>query len=326
MKPTGSHDGDTREPPQASPAPQISVIIPVYNAESTLGVQLEALRRQAFAGSWEVIVADNGSTDRSLAVAERFALQLPLRIVPATAMRGAGHARNVGARSARASLLAFVDADDEVAPGWLQAIVKSLRHHAVVASRFDKERLNAPEIRATRQMLQQFGLNPSSYARFLPHVGGSGLAVRRSVHLALGGFDESLLRLQDTDYSWRLQLAGHTIHFEREAVLHVRFREGNGSALRQAFLYGRYYGRRYNRYVHRGMARVPLLGDLEQIVVRAVRLATTRDAADHAKRARSLANLVGIVLGRLESWRPGRRGSPSLERHGAELRTGSLEP
>lgn len=279
----------------------VAVIVPMLDADDTVGEQLEALTRQTFAGAWEVVVADNGSRDRSREVALGYAQRLPLRLVDASGVRGVAHARNVGARATCAPLLAFVDADDVVADDWLEHIAAALQSHAAVASRFDKARLNPPDLQATRNLAQEHGLGEHNYARFLPHAGGSGLAVRREVHEAIGGFDERLLRLQDTDYSWRLQLAGHPLHYEPAAVLHVRFRPSGTASLKQAFLYGRYDGHLYQRYRGRGMARASLMTDFKQIAILLVKLPFGRDPLQRSKRQRTLANIAGIVWGRMEA-------------------------
>lgn len=52
--------------------PELSVIIPCFNAEQTLGQQLEALSNQVCGRRWEVVLSNNGSTDDSIAVAERY--------------------------------------------------------------------------------------------------------------------------------------------------------------------------------------------------------------------------------------------------------------
>jgi glycosyltransferase involved in cell wall biosynthesis len=290
MNPAGQASTD------GTSGPVIAVVIPVLDAAATLGVQLEALTRQTFDGPWEVVVADNGSRDRSLEVARRYAARLPLRIVDASGVRGAAHARNVGAAATRAPLLAFVDADDEVDEGWLAAILAALERYPGVASRFGKDRLNPPRLRSTRKLAQETGLAAHTYAAFLPHAGGCGLAVRRSVHEEIGGFDARLRRLEDTDYCWRLQLAGHALHFEPAALVHVRFRSGNGSSMRQAFDFGRFDGVLYRRYRGRGMAPAPLLHDLRRILALLVALPLERD---RARSLRALANRSGIVVGRL---------------------------
>src|SRR5512132_3931492 len=123
--------------------PRLSVIVPCRDAESTLAAQLEALSRQVYAGDWEVVVADNGSRDRSRELAASFAARLPgLRIVEAGEVRGAAHARNAGARAASHDRLLFVDADDEVGDEWVGALAEALGSERLVASRFELRKLN----------------------------------------------------------------------------------------------------------------------------------------------------------------------------------------
>lgn len=280
----------------------ITVIVPLLDAEETIATLMASLARQTYQGAWEVIVADNGSQDRSREVALAYADRLPhLRLVDASDVRGVAHARNVAVQAARSPCVVFVDADDEVADDWLEHVVAALERYPAMASRFDKDRLNPPELGATRNLAQQRGLGQHDYAPFLPHAGGSGLGVRVSVHHAIGGFDERLLRLQDTDYSWRLQLAGHHLHFEPNALVHVRFRGSGAAALGQAFRYGRYNGHLYHRYRRHGMPRVSLVRDLKRLAVLLVKSPFGRDRGQRHKRWRTIANLAGIVLGRLEA-------------------------
>src|SRR5437660_1895674 len=101
----------------------ISVIVPIRNGERHVAEQLAALRRQTYGGTWELIVVDNGCSDRSMEIVEHCRDQLPgLVIVDARRRRGLGRARNAGASAARGELLAFCDADDAVAPTWLEAL------------------------------------------------------------------------------------------------------------------------------------------------------------------------------------------------------------
>ncbi len=280
----------------------ISVVVPVLNAEATIETQLSSLTRQTYRGAWEVIIADNGSTDRSCQIARTFADRLPhLRIIDASDVRGVAHVRNVAVRASRAPLVVFADADDEVADEWLEHVVAALARHSAVASRFDKHRLNSPELRASRELAQEHGLSQHNYAPFLPHAGGSGLGVRVDVHDAIGGFDERLLRLADTDYSWRLQLAGYDLHYEPKALVYVRFRDAPAAALGQAFRYGRFNGHLYHRYRKHGMQHVPLGRNLKSLVILLAKVPFGKDPHQRRKRWHTIANLGGIVLGRLEA-------------------------
>ncbi|WP_115297382.1 glycosyltransferase family 2 protein [Dermacoccus nishinomiyaensis] len=117
------------------PGPDLSVIICVLNGAHVIRQQLDALRAQRSRIRWEVIVADNGSTDDTRDVVEGIArnFPVPLRVIDASAKKGAGAARNSGAQESRARFLAFCDCDDQVAEGWVQAAHDGLLAHDVVA-------------------------------------------------------------------------------------------------------------------------------------------------------------------------------------------------
>lgn len=236
---------------------KLSVIIPCYNAADTIAAQLEALASQRWSEPWEVIVADNGSTDETLIIVERYKAQLlNLRTVDASARRGAAHARNVGARTAIGDALAFCDADDEVGTGWVAAMGRALSEHDFVASRFDVEKLNVPWVQKSHANPQRDGLNEYRYPPYLPHAGGSGIGVKRALHQVVGGFDESMPILEDTDYCWRIQLTGTKLHFVPDAVVHVRHRNTLGGLYRQARGYAEYNVLLYKRYRPLGMPRL----------------------------------------------------------------------
>src|SRR5436309_9736329 len=101
----------------------VTVAIPMRNAAATIAEQLEALVDQDFTGEWEVVVADNGSTDDSRDIVRRFADRLPdLRVLDASQAVGAAHARNVALREARGDVFVVTDADDVVDRGWVTAM------------------------------------------------------------------------------------------------------------------------------------------------------------------------------------------------------------
>ncbi len=239
--------------------PLLSVVIPARNAASTIDQQLRALSTQVHAGHVEVIVADNGSDDATRSVAESFRDRLDLRVIDASARPGAAHARNAGARVARGRYLAFVDADDEIAPGYVAAVERALDEHPFVACRYDTESLNPPAVAHVLGHAQRDGLMTYDDPPYLPHAGGGGLAIRREHHEAIGGFDESYPALEDTDYCWRLQLAGVPLVFVNDAVVRIRLKAGAAALFRQGVHFGRYNVRIYRRYRDRGM---PYLGPL----------------------------------------------------------------
>ena len=230
---------------------KLSVIVPCLNAADVLGVQLEALAGQRWDQPWEVIVSDNGSTDRSLAIVDQYKARIPnLRVADASARKGQPYALNVGAMAATGDALAFCDADDEVAPGWLAAVAEALsKKYDFVACRIDMEKLNPTWLPAGfKKHPQNHGLQKASYPPYLPHGGGGTLGVKKSLHDRIGGFDESLPYLHDTDYCFKIQLTGTKLHFLPDAVVNVRHRNSATGVFRQARNYAEYRVLLYKRY------------------------------------------------------------------------------
>ena len=279
------------------PQPSLSVVIPCLDAAATLPGQLAALAAQRYDGEWEVIVADNGSTDSSRALAESFRARLPrLTVIDASDRRGRAHARNSGAAGATGDALLFLDADDEAAPGYLAAMAAALAAHDFVACRYDSETLNPEWARATHSNPQRDGVSRYDYPDYLPHAGGGGLGVRRTVHDAVGGFDETMPALEDTDYCWRIQLAGHPLVFVPDAVVRIRHRHDLPSMFRQGWRTGRYNVLIYAKYRSLGMPRLGVLPGIlrwGKLVLRTPLMLLTR-----AGRSRWMWQL-GWRLGRL---------------------------
>lgn len=227
---------------------RLSIIIPCFNAAKTIAEQLNALAQQSVR-PWEVIVADNGSTDDSKAIAAQYADRLPnLQIVDASAKRGASYARNMGAKAVTGDAMAFCDADDVVSSTWVEALTNALAEHGFVASRFEFKSLNGPDATGIQENgLQQF--KPP----VLPYAGGCGLAIWKSLHEAVAGFDESVPTLEDTDYCLRVQLAGTPLHFASEAVIHIRYRTTNAAAFKQSLSWGESFAIIYKRYRQYGV-------------------------------------------------------------------------
>ena len=210
----------------------ISVIVPVRNGEPWLVGQLRSLVDQDYDGAWEVVVADNGSTDQSRAVAAAWSERHPhIRCIDAAGAHGAPGARNAAAHLARGELLAFCDSDDEVGPGWLTACSAALRDADVVAGVFDFWSLNGQP--ASPPVPASMGQLP-----FLPAGLGANLAVRRQAFDAVGGFAEDLVTGEDVDLCWRLQIAGYRFAVAETAVVAKRDRVGFAEVFRQGFAFG----------------------------------------------------------------------------------------
>ncbi len=109
--------------PSPTTSPLFSVIIPVYNRERFIARAIESVLAQTFR-DFELIVVDDGSTDKSAAIAARY----PLRLIQQP-NKGVSAARNAGIKAAKGSIIALLDSDDEWKPKKLEAHYRFFREH-----------------------------------------------------------------------------------------------------------------------------------------------------------------------------------------------------
>lgn len=180
--------------------PSLSFVIPVRNDALNLDRCLASIRRnETAADDLEIIVVDNGSEDDSRMVAIRHGarvLNLPgLRV---------SELRNRGVAASRAGVIAFVDADHEIAPGWVSAALSRLGEPLVGA-------VGAPYspppggtwVQRTYDRLREHG-----DVRDVEWIGSGNLVIWRDVFKACGGFDSTLEACEDVDFCARLRRAG----------------------------------------------------------------------------------------------------------------------
>jgi glycosyltransferase involved in cell wall biosynthesis len=215
----------------------LAVIVPCHNEAETLPAQLDALTAQRWAGTWEIIVVDNRSTDGTAQVARGYDdCSVPVRVVAATERAGIAYARNSGVRSTDALSVAFCDGDDVVQPGWTAAIGDALQRSSLVTGTLDGEQLNDAWLAGSR---------PMGASDTLPRFGGiaftrgNNTGMHRSVWEALDGYDEDFDGLEDIEFSVRAAGAGYEPTLVPAARIAYRFRRGLRSTWRQGIYYGR---------------------------------------------------------------------------------------
>ena len=183
---------------------RLSVVLLVRNGERELPLQLTALAAQEVPFPWELIAVDDGSTDRTGELLEKAGVDgLPVRVVAGPG-RGVGAAREAGSAVAGGDDLIFLDHDDEIEPGFLQAMVTALEQHELVAARLDCRALNPGWVGEYRPAQQRE--EPSN--DFLPFAKGGSIGIRRATFEGLGGVDPSLHGPEDRDLCYRAALAG----------------------------------------------------------------------------------------------------------------------
>jgi glycosyltransferase involved in cell wall biosynthesis len=199
--------------------PLISVIIPAYNAERFLAETLESVLAQDYA-PFEVIVVNDGSTDRTAAVAAGFGGRVRAVYQP---NGGLAAARNLGLRAARGELIGFCDADDCWTADKLRIQSALLREHPEVEVVVGHLRFTRPgRVLGGRVQFVPFD-GPQAATSF-----GTSL-FRRSAFEKVGPPDEATAGADDIDWFLRAREAGVSILFHREVVYFYRRHENNMS-------------------------------------------------------------------------------------------------
>lgn len=282
--------------------------MPAYNAADTIGDQLLALAGQGYDGDWELVIADNGSSDDTASVAREWAGVLPAVVIVDAGQRpGANYARNVGIGAAKGDLLLLIDADDVVGAGWLQHMCDAARSFDHFSGRFVHFDVNPPKLKITHGPLKTFD--------FMPAAWGGNQGVWRDVADAVGGYNELLLGGgEDLEFSWRLQLLGYSFGWVPDAIVFHRLRPDLRGLFRQRYRYGKADGLLSVEFANEGL-------EAWNDVYRAWRKIRLRwrgaisSLPDRRSLVTDLAWLTGFANGWVRgSWQRGARGGAAMGR------------
>ncbi len=174
----------------------ISVIIPAFNEESYLAATLSSLRDaiSVCRCGVELIVVDNGSSDRTGEVARSFGTT-----VVHEAIHNIARVRNAGASAARGDVLAFVDADTIVPSCFLEKVAAAMSNPACFGGSADI--IHTPVSKLLRAYLHAWRW----FGNQLDMAQGAAQFCRRSAFDVLKGYDDSYFIGEDVDFYWRLQ-------------------------------------------------------------------------------------------------------------------------
>jgi len=199
-------------------APHISVIIPAYNAASTLGDCLEALGKQSYPhDEYEVIVVNDGSTDNTGSLADSAGVRVIHQV-----NHGPAAARNKGAKEASGDYLLFTDADCAPAPDWIERMMEAFFDSNVVGAKGVYRTYQRRLISRFVQCEYEDKYDRPAHKRRIDFIDTYSAAYLRGTFIQNGGFDPifSSASVEDQEFSFRLAQKGYQMVFKSTAVVY----------------------------------------------------------------------------------------------------------
>ena len=214
---------------------KISLVIPMYNEENSLGALVESINRQIFQPD-EIILVDGGSTDKTVEVFEKLCSRNPVYRLIETVRATPGKGRNIGIENARNQWIAFTDAGIKLNDDWLANLLQAVRENPstdVVYGNF------APAI---KNLFEKCAVFAYVYPQGKNGIRGKFIAsslIKKEVWQKVGGFPdlraaEDLLFMEEIDrQNWRVAYAP-------KAMVNWQLRPDLSSTFRKFVLYSKH--------------------------------------------------------------------------------------
>jgi lipopolysaccharide/colanic/teichoic acid biosynthesis glycosyltransferase/glycosyltransferase involved in cell wall biosynthesis len=233
----------------ASSNPRLSVVIPAFNAASTITGCVDALQQQTIDRScYEIIVVDDGSVDGTAELAAAAGAQV-LR----QHHKKAAAARNAGTKAARGDIICFTDADCEPTPGWLATLSARLADNTVSGVKGTYTTRQRSLVARFVQLEYEDKYDLLRPQETIDFIDTYSAAYRRDVLLANDGFDENFRFVEDQELSFRLAARGYKMVFEPAAVVCHRHVATPPAYLYKKFMIGYWKAQVVRRFPERGV-------------------------------------------------------------------------
>jgi peptidoglycan/xylan/chitin deacetylase (PgdA/CDA1 family) len=184
----------------------ISIVIPALNEEKFLPDCLKSLKNQDYTGDFEIIIADNGSTDGTVRIAREFGA----RVVPCPEKKSVFYARQIGADAAKGDIIAQADADTIYPRKWLGRIAAQFEKHPKMVAMTGRYTYTKPPWWAGAEYVIRSGVNWVVYP-FLRRpliISGATFSFRRKEFVELNGYHDIPYAPDQWGIASRLSKAG----------------------------------------------------------------------------------------------------------------------
>ncbi len=217
-------DGQVSRPERTTP--HLTVVVPAYNAAHTIARALDSLVRQRDE-HWRAVIVDDGSSDSTADIVGSYAALHDRITLVRQDNLGVSAARNAGVAASKSEYIAFLDADDELAPSYVEEMREFIHAHPGFEIYHPNLRVIAPDGTVSR-FTEVDEIRQTGFEALLEScaIAVGGAVVTRRLHDGLGGFKSGIL-CEDYDYWLRATAQGaRALHNPRE--LYVYHQEGRG--------------------------------------------------------------------------------------------------
>lgn len=203
--------------------PLVSIVIPAYNEETVLDNCVRSILRSSYT-NLEVLIVNDGSTDNTLGVMQRFAEDPRVQLVDKV-NGGKASALNLGIERANGDVLFFVDADGIFQQNTIETMLAGFLSHEVGAvcgndAPVNLDRLQTQLLAVQTHVTTSFVRRALALVNCLPIVSGNIGAFRRDVLARTGPFREGCIG-EDLELTWRVHRAGYRVEFCPDALVYA---------------------------------------------------------------------------------------------------------
>jgi GT2 family glycosyltransferase/glycosyltransferase involved in cell wall biosynthesis/Flp pilus assembly protein TadD len=222
---------------------EVSIVIPVYNKLDFTIQCIDKIRENTGSGDYEIVVVDNGSTDRTRETLDKYNC---VKVIHNIENFGFAKACNQGVKEAEGRYILFLNNDTEVKPGWLDPLIKILdenKHVAAAGSKLlypdgtiqhagveivDHRTYNDPLLARHIYCKENSDYGPANELKTYQALTAACLLVRKSHFEQVGGFDEGFMNgYEDVDLCFKLQEKGYLLVYEpKSVVIHHESKSG----------------------------------------------------------------------------------------------------
>jgi glycosyltransferase involved in cell wall biosynthesis len=196
----------------------VSVVIPAYNEEKSIAKTLDSLVAQKTKSSFETIVVDNNSTDKTNAISKKYSKKLRITVIKEK-RKGRGVARATGFARSRGEIILSIDADTIAPPNWIAKMTAKFADKDIVAVT-GPWRITDCDLftNVCVNRLQEVANFPYKFIMGHYWLNGLNFGIRKSAYVKAGGFDKTLNAHEDIELTTRVRKLGKIL-YSRDVVV-----------------------------------------------------------------------------------------------------------